>query len=946
MSTIREDFFTAKAKGSLWDVAVSIKRGNPLPLDADSIFESYTALEAYAADVLAYPGQVVAVVNEDSTGIYYLDQNLAIKPVGVIPAGDNLSVDMDDEDVISLHDFGKAFYKFDKETKKYNRVPVSNENPWVAGLEPKVVTEGGKLVLGWYEPNPTTIDGVNDQVSAVQGTVEDLVDSVGAPSTENSEATGLYKEVEDVQEDVEELIDAVGTKDDSLGNDVQTLWAHVNDHTGRLEALEEIDHDLYALAADLADETKRAEDAEKANAAAIKAIADDYLKAADKYDDTALANRVKTIEDDYLKAEDIANMATDAEVEAAVAAEAKARDDADKELQRQINLIMDNPDTQDVIDSIEEFKTYIDEHGEIAEGFRTDINANKDAIDAEKERAEGVEGGLNDRLIVLEAIDHDAYIAADAALKTELEGKINAKADASALTNAISTLEGEIDQLELVDEAFDERIGALEDKFGEGEGTVEEMIAAAKQAAIDAAATDATNKANAAKDAAIADADAKLANKANVADVYNKQEVDDAVAGATTAADNAMNALDEFKKAINTEVYGNETGAGDSRIDTAEAKLANIENGAQVNVIEAVVAKTGAKITAVTEGKTVTIDDTALQTLIGAARELAQAGVDAAAEADSKASNNALTIQDHGTRLNTVETLINGNEDEEINGLLKDVAVLKARDTAHAAEFDAVNKLAAQNSADIATLKTSKVDVATFNETAAQVSANKQAIETLNNTTIPGINGEIAKKADASALDNYYTKTEVGQIAEGKTLVQMIADAQAAATYDDTAVKGLIAAEAERAGKEEERLAGLISDNAADIVKINALLETVSNEDDITSLKELALWFDQHGKDAAAMAEAIGVNTQGIADNLAAINAIKDENTGILAEAKSYAEGLVKGIPVATASVLGLVKFDNDTVKMNADNQLYVAKVSTDILTQGEEVLVLNGGNA
>ena len=73
MSTIREDFFTAKAKGSLWDVAVSIKRGNPLPLDADSIFESYTALEAYAADVLAYPGQVVAVVNEDSTGIYYLD---------------------------------------------------------------------------------------------------------------------------------------------------------------------------------------------------------------------------------------------------------------------------------------------------------------------------------------------------------------------------------------------------------------------------------------------------------------------------------------------------------------------------------------------------------------------------------------------------------------------------------------------------------------------------------------------------------------------------------------------------------------------------------------------------------------------------------------------------------------------------------------------------------
>ena len=115
--SIREDFFTAKSKGSLWDVAVSIKRGNPLPLDADSIFESYAALEAYAADVLAYPGQVVAVVNEDSTGIYYLDQELNIKPVGVIPAGDEASIDMDDEDIISLHDFGKAFYKYIPEVK-------------------------------------------------------------------------------------------------------------------------------------------------------------------------------------------------------------------------------------------------------------------------------------------------------------------------------------------------------------------------------------------------------------------------------------------------------------------------------------------------------------------------------------------------------------------------------------------------------------------------------------------------------------------------------------------------------------------------------------------------------------------------------------------------------------------------------------------------------------
>ena len=100
--SIRDDFFAAKLNGSLWDVAVSIKRGNPLPLDADSIFDSYAALEAYAADVLAYPGQVVAVVNEDSTSIYYLDQNLAIHPVGVSPSGDEKTIEVSASGAVSL----------------------------------------------------------------------------------------------------------------------------------------------------------------------------------------------------------------------------------------------------------------------------------------------------------------------------------------------------------------------------------------------------------------------------------------------------------------------------------------------------------------------------------------------------------------------------------------------------------------------------------------------------------------------------------------------------------------------------------------------------------------------------------------------------------------------------------------------------------------------------
>jgi hypothetical protein len=44
MSTIRDKFFADKAVGALWDVAVSMKRGNPLPLDSSSVFDSYASL--------------------------------------------------------------------------------------------------------------------------------------------------------------------------------------------------------------------------------------------------------------------------------------------------------------------------------------------------------------------------------------------------------------------------------------------------------------------------------------------------------------------------------------------------------------------------------------------------------------------------------------------------------------------------------------------------------------------------------------------------------------------------------------------------------------------------------------------------------------------------------------------------------------------------------------
>jgi hypothetical protein len=145
----------------------------------------------------------------------------------------------------------------------------------------------------------------------------------------------------------------------------------------------------------------------------------------------------------------------------------------------------------------------------------------------------------------------------------------------------------------------------------------------------------------------------------------------------------------------------------------------------------------------------------------------------------------------------------------------------------------------------------------------------------------------------------------------------MIAEAQATATYDDTEVKTLISQEASRADTEEKRLAQLIQNNVNDIEAINAVLNTVDNTDAITSLKELAIWVQEHGEEASEMTKAIEANTEGVANNLAAIQAINDAENGILAQAKTYASNLVNSIPAATAEALGLVKFDDATIKMN-----------------------------
>ena len=69
----REEFFEKLTNGAKWDVGVAINRTNPVPLDANSVFESLDALTTYATtNALAYPGQVVSVLGESEIAAYLI----------------------------------------------------------------------------------------------------------------------------------------------------------------------------------------------------------------------------------------------------------------------------------------------------------------------------------------------------------------------------------------------------------------------------------------------------------------------------------------------------------------------------------------------------------------------------------------------------------------------------------------------------------------------------------------------------------------------------------------------------------------------------------------------------------------------------------------------------------------------------------------------------------
>ena len=388
---------------------------------------------------------------------------------------------------------------------------------------------------------------VKDAKDALQANL-DVVDGKADKNAEdiaaiNNETTGILAKAKAYADE----------KDAEVIESVEELEAYVGEFTSEnaKTVVEYIDEKTSGIASDATVNAlgERVTQAEKD----IDAIEADYLKAADKTalqgnidtltqthatDKAALEASIKAIADDYLKAEDKTALQNQ------ITANANA-----------IELLTEGVDTEKV-DGVKDLIAYVEEHGTEVTGIKEDIAANAKAISDEVTRS--------------------------TAKDEELAAAVETKAEAQALTDAITALSG-------VDAGQEERIAALEGRFT-GEDSVEDMIGDAKEAAIAAAAEDATTKANQALADAKAYADEEDAKIESRVDALETASATHALASDLTALDNRVTTAEGEIDTLQSEMDAVEALAAANKA-AHEANAAAIAKKASQEDLEKAVAR-------------------------------------------------------------------------------------------------------------------------------------------------------------------------------------------------------------------------------------------------------------------------------------------------------------------------------------------------------------------
>lgn len=263
----------------------------------------------------------------------------------------------------------------------------------------------------------------------------------------------------------------------------------------------------------------------------------------------------------------------------------------------------------------------------------------------------------------------------------------------------------------------------------------------------------------------------------------------------------------------------------------------------------------------------------------------------------------------------------------------KDAAIQAAQKAADDAQSD-VDALASTHTTDKAALE-------------AAIAKKANTADVYNKSDIDGkvdtINESIATKA---AADSVYTKTDVdgmvddleaadlainnliGNVTEGKTVVEMISEAQTAATYDDSEVRGLIDTNAQNIAKEIEDRTGAVSGLKTELEgKINTKVEQDAYDTKVAALE---------GEDSR-LAGLIGGNTTAINGVSGKVDTLVGADTGKSVRTIANEELAAQLIPETAAESLDTLQeiaawiqaHPGDAAAMNAAIEALEAKVDT-----------------
>ena len=434
------------------------------PLNANSYFESYelalaaalTAKPAGDTSTKYYFGQEIAVAEmidnvPQSAKLYIIAPEVqedgsvigTLQEVGSATNGDNTSIELVDG-VLSVKDFGKRYYKYVAAVEGGEAAHYELTEGWVAGLEPKVVEVEDEMIIGWYEPNPTTAEGVKDQVVEVQRQVDQAKEDINnldeiLNGTEDNPG-GLVKDVEDIADVL------YGTEGEhpvpGLIEEVETLRSELEDAD---KALQE---DIDAVAKDLADNyytktevyTKSEVDGKVAGLFHFKGVVEELPETGTdvgevyQIGDAEYAwNGTEWVKLGYSL--DLSAYYTKTEVNAEI-----------KKVQDEVDLA-----EQAITDLGEELNGRID-----------DVAAEHETING---RIDDVSGNINSAVGRIEALE-TAKEGFDTHFET-VDGKIESLEQADQnFVSQFETVNGKIEGLESADEGFATRIGTLETNVG------------------------------------------------------------------------------------------------------------------------------------------------------------------------------------------------------------------------------------------------------------------------------------------------------------------------------------------------------------------------------------------------------------------------------------------------------------------------------------------------